>query len=59
MGGAVVTHVASQGLLKNILGLVVIDVVEGSALDALSSMHSLIESRPKQFGDIEDAIEWR
>lgn len=29
MGGAIAVHVASTGLIKNLAGLVVIDVVEG------------------------------
>ena len=35
-----------------------VDVVEGTAMDALSSMHSVLRSRPKSFPSIEYAIEW-
>lgn len=59
MGGAIAVHVASTGLVKNLAGLVVIDVVEGSALDALSSMQSFLQGRPKLFNSIEQAIEYQ
>ena len=32
-----------------VIGLAVIDVVEGSALDALNAMHSVIKSRPSKY----------
>lgn len=32
-----------------IIGLAVIDVVEGSAMDALTMMHNVIKSRPSKF----------
>lgn len=40
-------------------GLSVIDVVEGTALDALASMQSFLRSRPSHFKSVEHAIEWR
>lgn len=40
-------------------GLSVIDVVEGTALDALASMQSFLRSRPTHFKSVEHAIEWR
>ena len=59
MGGALAVHVAAQKeAIKNFAALVVIDVVEGSALDALASMQSFLQSRPKQFGSVEQAIEY-
>jgi len=57
MGGAVAVHLAYRNLIP-LLGLVVIDVVEGTALDALQSMQSFLRGRPASFGSIENAIEW-
>lgn len=59
MGGAVAVHVADLSHTLDIIGLVVIDVVEGTAMDALSSMQSFLRNRPKSFSSIEEAISWR
>ena len=60
LGGAVVTSVAASGKLGNVvLGNGVLDVVEGSAIDALQSMQSYLSSRPKSFPSISSAIEWQ
>ena len=57
MGGAIAVRVAhqqqeippEQGERKlPIVGLAVIDVVEGSAMEALTSMHALLQSRPSK-----------
>ncbi|VDM61840.1 unnamed protein product [Angiostrongylus costaricensis] len=40
MGGALAIHVAATTEIPNMVGLVVIDVVEGSAMDALSGMYT-------------------
>lgn len=58
MGGAIAIHTAHLNYIKNLIGLVVIDVVEGSAMDALSSMQSFLQGRPKYFDSIEKAIEY-
>ncbi|KAJ1966438.1 Protein phosphatase methylesterase 1 [Dipsacomyces acuminosporus] len=58
MGGAVVAHVAASRRIKNVLGLVVIDVVEGSAMDSLSSIPMFINARPKSFRSVGSAIHW-
>lgn len=58
MGGAICVHIASQELIASLIGCVVIDVVEGSALEALSSMQSFLRSRPQVFKSIQQAIEW-
>lgn len=59
LGGAVVTSVAHSGALGNsVLGHAVLDVVEGSAMDALQSMHTYLSHRPLGFGSIEAGIEW-
>ena len=60
LGGAVVTNVAACGKLGDaILGYAVLDVVEGSAIDALQSMQSYLSTRPKTFTSIPQGIEWQ
>ncbi|PWA22928.1 hypothetical protein CCH79_00002057, partial [Gambusia affinis] len=58
MGGAIAVHTASANLVPSLLGLCVIDVVEGTAMDALNSMQNFLRSRPKTFKSLENAIEW-
>ncbi|KAL0275892.1 UNVERIFIED_CONTAM: hypothetical protein PYX00_003613 [Menopon gallinae] len=58
MGGAIAVHTAHNNFVPSLIGLVVIDVVEGTALDALSSMQSFLRGRPKTFTSLENAIEW-
>lgn len=58
MGGAVAVHAAIGRHVPTLSGLVVIDVVEGTAMEALSSMQSFLRSRPKTFQTLESAIEW-
>lgn len=56
MGGAVAVRAAEY--MENLAALAVIDVVEGTAMDALTSMQSFLRSRPKGFETIAHAIEW-
>ncbi|GAA5881138.1 hypothetical protein JCM16303_004814 [Sporobolomyces ruberrimus] len=60
MGGAVVAEACNriQDSVADVLGVTVIDVVEGTALEALSSMSNLIASQPKVFESKEAAIGW-
>jgi len=60
LGGAVVTDTVKKELLgaSNVIGYVVIDVVEGSAMDALKHMQAYLASRPATFPSIEAAVEW-
>ncbi|KAI1260094.1 Alpha/Beta hydrolase protein [Xylariaceae sp. FL1019] len=59
MGGAVVTEVARLGTLGNaLLGYAVLDIVEGSAMDALQHMHTYLSTRPTGFQSLENGIEW-
>uniref|UniRef100_A0A2A4IW99 Protein phosphatase methylesterase 1 n=1 Tax=Heliothis virescens TaxID=7102 RepID=A0A2A4IW99_HELVI len=59
MGGAVAVRVAQRPSLEHCIhGIAVIDVVEGTAMDALASMQSFLRSRPTHFKSIEHAIEW-
>ncbi|OWK17852.1 PPME1 [Cervus elaphus hippelaphus] len=58
MGGAIAVHTASSSLVPSLLGLCMIDVVEGTAMDALNSMQNFLRGRPKTFKSLENAIEW-
>lgn len=58
MGGAVCVHIADKYELHTLQGVVVIDVVEGTAMEALASMQSFLRSRPTHFKSIQHAIEW-
>ncbi|KAI5798847.1 Alpha/Beta hydrolase protein [Geopyxis carbonaria] len=59
LGGAVVVNVASSGNLGNcVLGYAVLDVVEGSAIDALQSMQVYLSTRPSGFVSLSQGIEW-
>ncbi|KAI1610314.1 protein phosphatase methylesterase 1 [Exophiala viscosa] len=59
LGGAVVTEVAHERLLGNaLLAYGVLDVVEGSAMDALSSMDTYLSTRPRSFPTLASGIEW-
>lgn len=39
-------------------GLVVLDVVEGTAMAGLAHMGTFLSRRPKRFGSLEEAIDW-
>ncbi|TGZ81887.1 protein phosphatase methylesterase [Ascodesmis nigricans] len=59
LGGAVVVDVAKRGEFRDcVIGYCVIDVVEGSAMDALQSMQTYLSTRPDGFETVEQAIEW-
>ncbi|KAH8815118.1 Alpha/Beta hydrolase protein [Xylogone sp. PMI_703] len=59
LGGAVVTDLAKTGKLGNsLLGYVVLDVVEGSAIEALQSMETYLSTRPAGFPSLESGIDW-
>ncbi|XP_058815831.1 protein phosphatase methylesterase 1 [Topomyia yanbarensis] len=58
MGGAICVHVAYLNIVNALIGIVVIDVVEGTALEALASMQSFLRSRPNTFKSIQHAVEW-
>ncbi|XP_054863924.1 protein phosphatase methylesterase 1-like isoform X1 [Amphiprion ocellaris] len=58
VGGAIAVHTASNTLLPATVGLVAIDVVEGSAMDALHSIQNFLKGRPKSFKSMDHAIEW-
>lgn len=60
MGGAIAAHLAGQ--FKNfpysIACLALLDVIEGSAMQALPAMKNVISSRPKSFQSVTGAINW-
>lgn len=58
MGGAVAVHAAYHQHVAGLAGLIVIDVVEGTAMDALSSMQSFLRGRPNNFNSLQNAVEW-
>jgi protein phosphatase methylesterase 1 len=61
MGGAVCTRASGplQEAGFRLSGLVVLDVVEGTALDALPHMLSVLNARPDGFDSVEQAVEWQ
>lgn len=59
LGGAVVTDLAkSHSLGTSLLGYAVLDVVEGSAMDALQSMTTYLSTRPTGFASVQAGIDW-
>ncbi|KAL8125115.1 hypothetical protein AgCh_012696 [Apium graveolens] len=58
MGGAVAVHVAAKKVLPSLAGLIVVDVVEGTAMASLMHMQKLLSNRMQYFPSIEKAIEW-
>ncbi|KAL4979431.1 protein phosphatase methylesterase 1 [Aspergillus desertorum] len=59
LGGAVITDVAKKGELgEKLLAYAVLDVVEGSAMDALQSMETYFSTRPSRFPSLLSGIEW-
>lgn len=60
MGGAIAVKCAVRcsESLPSLAGFVIIDVVEGTAKDALPLMMSVIKTRPTKFPSLMNAIEW-
>ncbi|KAJ9199777.1 hypothetical protein DTO164E3_139 [Paecilomyces variotii] len=59
LGGAVVVDAAKKGDLgAKLLAYAVLDVVEGSAMDALQSMEKYLMTRPTRFPSLSSGIEW-
>ncbi|KAJ2707834.1 Protein phosphatase methylesterase 1 [Coemansia sp. IMI 203386] len=58
MGGAVMAHVADTRQLHRVVGLILIDIVEGSAVDSLSAIPMFIAARPSSFSSVQSAIKW-
>ncbi|KAL0917669.1 hypothetical protein M5K25_012748 [Dendrobium thyrsiflorum] len=58
MGGSVAVHVAARKVIPNVHGLVVVDVVEGTAMASLIHMQKILSNRMQFFSSMEKAIEW-
>lgn len=67
MGGSIATKTVAEifkneekypKLFEKIQGLIVIDVVEGTAMEALPYMESIVKSRPSNFDSIDHAVEY-
>ncbi len=67
MGGSIATKTCCtilkeeekyKELYKKIQGLIVIDVVEGTAMDALPFMENIVNNRPERFNSIQKGIEY-
>ncbi|CAH1423687.1 unnamed protein product [Lactuca virosa] len=58
MGGSVAVHVAAKKMLASLAGLVVVDVVEGTAMASLMHMQKILSNRVQHFPTLEKAIEW-
>ena len=64
MGGSIATKTVQlitqnkldEQLIEHIKGLFIIDVVEGSAMDALPFMESIVKSRPSKFNNLQDVV---
>lgn len=63
LGGSICCRLTEQATNeswgKRIVGMIVIDVVEGTAIEALPFMTNILENRPKIFKSPEAAIQWR
>ena len=66
MGGAIATktighiekEMADSELKKSILGVVIIDVVEGTAMEALPFMEQIVKNRPVHFPDLATVVKY-
>ena len=66
MGGAIAIKVANvietqmtgSELHKAVLGLVVVDVIESTAMEALPYMETIVKNRPKQFPDLKSVVKY-
>lgn len=58
MGGAIAVRLSAARLLPHVVGLIVIDVVEGTAMSALPYMTRWLQGRPTSFKDRESGIRY-
>lgn len=60
LGGAVLTSfmIRYHEVVKNVKGLVMLDIVEETAVKALDSMPRFLEKRPSKFDSVQRAIDW-
>ncbi|KAF8941952.1 hypothetical protein BGZ47_007023 [Haplosporangium gracile] len=58
MGGAVVSEAASRGVIPNLIGVAVLDIVEGVAIETLAYLHGWLERRPVNFRSLAKVTQW-
>ncbi|KAF9942124.1 Conserved oligomeric Golgi complex subunit 2 [Modicella reniformis] len=58
MGGAVVSEAASRGMIPNLIGVAVLDIVEGVAIETLANMNGWLERRPNAFRSLDKVVQW-
>ncbi|KAL8452821.1 hypothetical protein Emag_002194 [Eimeria magna] len=58
MGGAIATRMAASGRIPHLHGLMVLDVVEGTALAALPQMAAFVSRFPSLFTSCKEAVNW-
>ncbi|GAB4813324.1 hypothetical protein N2152v2_000370 [Parachlorella kessleri] len=58
MGGAIAVHAAALNAIPSLEGVVVIDVVEGTAISSLPFMESVLRGRPLRFESLRQAADW-
>lgn len=59
MGAAIAIKASLRGqIADDVVGVIAIDVVEGTAIEALKSMSSILAARPRGFESMQSAIDW-
>ncbi|KAG2453592.1 hypothetical protein HYH02_001810 [Chlamydomonas schloesseri] len=58
MGGGLAVWAGAAKRIKRLEGVVVVDVVEGTALAALPHMMNVLAGRPTSFPSLEEAVTW-
>ncbi|KAJ3182892.1 hypothetical protein HDU85_002495 [Gaertneriomyces sp. JEL0708] len=58
MGGALAVNLVLTRRINRLVGLVVLDVVEGTALESLAHMEVILRNRPQEFETPQHAVKW-
>jgi protein phosphatase methylesterase 1 len=65
MGGAIAAKVSKalesdehKEINSRVVGLIIIDVSEGTAIEALPHMEAIVSKKPSEFNSVTDAIRW-
>jgi protein phosphatase methylesterase 1 len=59
LGGAIVAALSRDEAMRDqVAGLVMVDIVEDTALFGLRHMNAFLDKRPKSFADVGDAAKW-
>ncbi|KAL0583566.1 hypothetical protein ABG067_006484 [Albugo candida] len=58
LGGSIAVRTAARNELGNLVGVMVIDVVEGTAISSLQHMNAILDNKPTQFASVQKAIDW-